>query len=255
MPLNLLHHRSSLRGRWKRRSSQLEAAHWTQSKNKRKITFSPHTHVQNKQTQNQSILLVPAGRSALLKSRLSARGRTWACSPGRSWARHELSLQSGHSRPDLCLRQPGRKVMCQHRGFYFMLLTRFTVYKSLRKLCFNCLYAARGAKKLNKNSLQLSGYCSHECLDQTLTLQLLPCTLLIQQHSWSWFTLPSCSPSMFWLASTKSQNFSWLSSARNSLKKKKGGSRMLNQWDGSFNSQAGHMAAAAAEQRGILPGL
>lgn len=40
-------------------------------------------------------------------------------------------------------------------------------------------------------------------------------------HEWlQQVTLPSCSPSIFSLASTKSQNFSWLSSARNSLRNK-----------------------------------
>lgn len=60
------------------------------------------------QTRNQIILLVPVGRSALLQSRLSGRGKTSACSPGQSWARHWLSSKSGHSRPDLCLREDNK---------------------------------------------------------------------------------------------------------------------------------------------------
>lgn len=223
---------SFLHGRWKMLSSQRQEAHWTQSEREQQdlsFTFNIIWHfsyaVQTKQTTNR---IVPVGRSVLSQSRLSERGRTSACSPGRSWARHGLSLRSGHSRTDLCLHRTISTI--RNNACYL------TCFLSLN-LNYLKLLTNRDTNEKNKYTTcrsVLKCYYLQKCLAKSLTLQKFPrgfyalhrfsCSkhkVLKWKLVLSGFTLPSCSPSMFWLASTKSQNFSWLSSARNSLWERK----------------------------------
>lgn len=77
---------------------------------------------------------VPAGRSALLQSRLWGRGQTSACSSGRSWARHWLSSRSGHSRLDLCLCGDTKtKGTCHHCVLFTSLMFFYSAHAKAKQ--------------------------------------------------------------------------------------------------------------------------